>query len=112
MIGMLKGIWDWLAGLPAWLLAVVIAAFTSMSDLGKDILCWFIDDAFVLVEVILNSIPANVVNFDPAPYFSALPADLVNAASYIHLPAALGLIVAALGIRFVLQLIPFVRLGS
>lgn len=112
MIGIIRSILNYIAGLPAWFLALVLAVFTSLSDLGKDLFCWTIDEAFTLVEFILNSLPSDFGQFDPSAYFNALPQPLVNAASYIHLPQALAIIVAALAIRFLLQLIPFIRLGS
>ena len=112
MIGTIKAIWDWLVGLPMWFVGVIVAIFTSLTDLGKDLFCWIFDELMGLVVVLLNSLPQSFAQFDPTSYFSALPSGLVNAASYIHLPAAMAMVVSALIIRFFLQLIPFVRLGS
>lgn len=112
MLGRLMAILSFISSVPAWILAVVLAVFVSMSDLGKDLLCWVLDEAFTLVEYVLNSIPADFGQFDPTQYFAGLPPQLINAASYIHLPQALAIIVSALVVRFFLQLIPFVRLGS
>jgi hypothetical protein len=112
MLGRLMAILGFISSVPVWILSVILAIFLSLSDLGKDLLCFLLDEALTLVEYILNSVPADFTQFDPTQYFAGLPSELINAASYIHLPQALAIIVSALVVRFFLQLIPFVRLGS
>ena len=52
------------------------------------------------------------INSSPASLFVGLGTDLLQLSTLIGMPEALLIIAAAYPIRFVLQLIPFVRLGS
>lgn len=54
--------------------------------------------------------PNDVTSF--ANSFGSLPVEIVGMATLLDLPRALGIVVCALVIRFVLQMIPFVRWGS
>lgn len=98
-----------IAGFAGWLLNVFLQIFKDLWNLVTDMFCWVLDQALSLVSTIIDTI---TVPFDPSTYYSMIPADTANMLGIIGVPQALGMIVSALIIRFTLQLIPFVRLGS
>lgn len=95
-----------------FMITLAIAIFTGAWLLGTDLGCWLLDQALSLVEVILNSVAFDFSVFDLTQYMTALPAEVTNMLSLIGLGTGLGIILAAIGIKVLLQLIPFTRLGS
>jgi hypothetical protein len=95
--------------LASWFLGVFKQIFIDIWNVVTDMFCWVLDSALSLASSILSAIN---VPFDPGTYYSMIPAEMANVLGLIGIPQALAMIVAALIIRFTLQLIPFVRLGS
>lgn len=84
----------------------------SVFDMLKD-LFYFIMDAVLTVGVtILDGLGLLMSGLDIAPFFTALPPETLSIMTQIGISQALGMIVTCLGIRFILQMIPFVRWGS
>jgi hypothetical protein len=76
-------------------------------------LFYFIIEALMMVGVtILNGLGSLMSGLDISPFFSALTAETLSIMTQIGISQALGMIVTCLGIRFILQMIPFVRWGS
>lgn len=98
-----------IAGLAKWFLDVFKQIFIDMWNLVTDMFCWVLDSALSLASSIVSAI---TVPFDPGTYYAMIPAEMANVLGLIGIPQAISMIVAALAIRFLLQLIPFVRLGS
>lgn len=98
-----------IAGLAKWFLSVFKQIFVDMWNLVTDMFCWVLDSVLSLAASIVSAIS---IPFDPGTYYSMIPAEMANVLGLIGIPQALSMIVAALVIRFLLQLIPFVRLGS
>lgn len=109
---MLTGILSKIAAGSVWVIAVVTAVFAALWLFGKDLACWILESVLKLVVYILNSTSINFDVFNPGTYIASMPADLTNMLSLIGLPDAIAIIVAAIGIKVLLQLIPFTRLGS
>jgi hypothetical protein len=85
----------------------------TLYDMLKDFVAWLFDSILSLINTILSTLPAiDFSTFNPGTYFAAFPASLTNMLHYLHVDAALGIIVSALVIRLLLQLIPMTRLGS
>jgi hypothetical protein len=98
-----------ISGLAGWFLGVFKQIFTDLWNVVTDMFCWVLDSVLALATSILNTIS---VPFDPSSYYSLIPSDAANMLGLIGIPQAISMIVASLLIRFLLQLIPFVRLGS
>lgn len=83
----------------------------TIYDILKDAFLFVFDTVLTLAVSIVQavSIPAS---WNPAQYITALPSSVVNMLGLIGLGECLTIITAAILIRFTLQLIPFVRLGS
>ncbi len=88
------------------------SAMLTLFDIIKDFLFFILETLLEVVQLILNGLGSlfNAMNF--AQYISAIPPDVSNIMGLMGLGQAMTMIVGAIGIRVVLQLIPFVRLGS
>lgn len=98
-----------IAAVAEWFLAVVVRVFKDLFNMVMDLVL-FIFDSFLGIAV--GAIQAIAIPFDPATYYAMIPPEVGSVLGYIGVPQALSMIVASLLIRFGLQLIPFVRLGS
>jgi hypothetical protein len=96
----------------SWFVSIISSVFVGLWTLLTDFFIFILDQLFDLVLYIVGGMSWDFGAFSPATYWAMLPADLISVLNLIGVPIALGMIVAALGIRFVLQLIPFVRWGS
>ena len=103
---------SWLNAFTAWILTVIASVFIGLWAMLTDLFIFVLDSLFDLVLYIVSGMSWDFTTFNPVTYWNQLPADLVSVLNLIGVPIALGMIVAALGIRFILQLIPFVRWGS
>lgn len=102
---------DWCSNIPDFLLAIVETIFTSIVILLKDIFFWIIESILDLAISILGSFDLSGIT-EYLDSFGELPSEIINILGLIGIGEALSIIAAAIIIRFALQLIPFVRLGS
>lgn len=96
----------------SWVVSIITTLFAGLWSLLTDFFIFVIDQLFALVLYIVGGMTWNFSTFNPVTYWNQLPASLISVLNLIGVPIALGMIVTALGIRFILQLIPFVRWGS
>lgn len=85
--------------------------YNSVFDMLKEVLYWLFDSMMDVSIVAMNSLGA-MLDFNPADYFAVIPAEVANIIGLIGLAEALTMITVSIVIRMLLQLIPFVRLGS
>lgn len=84
----------------------------SVYDMLKDFFIWVMEQLTNVGILVLNSIAGLLSGLDVVSYWSALPPETAYFLNMIGLSQALGMIITAIGIRLILQLIPFTRLGS
>jgi hypothetical protein len=94
----------------SWLLELIQKIFDSLLTMLKDVFLWLFDQMLELLSVLLGDI--DLTGLEGIPGIADIPEGVLNMISLLGIPQDLGLIVAALIIRFTLQLIPFTRLGS
>lgn len=80
-------------------------------DMLKDLFYFIFETVMDVGIELLNGIGL-LLNFDPQTYFSAIPANVANILGLIGLGECLAIISSAIVVRIMLQMIPFVRLGS
>lgn len=73
---------------------------------------YFLFEMVILVVITLLSGLSELGTFTLAPFISDLPPEVTQFLSAMGFPEAVGMIGVALSIRLLLQIIPFVRLGS
>ena len=84
----------------------------SVFDMLKDFFIWIMEQLMVVAIGLLDLVGATMSGLDLASYMTNLPPELTYTLSQIGISQALGMIITCLGIRFLLQTIPFVRWGS
>lgn len=94
----------------AWFSALFVSVFVSIWDLVKDGFSWLFEQILTVATSAIGAI--DVSGLPKLSTFGSLPAEVMNILGLLGVAQAIAVIVTAIGIRFVLQLIPFVRLGS
>lgn len=106
---------DWLkqrlVDIVQWFADLFKAVFSAAWDFVTDVVCWIIDKVLDLVISIVSKIDMSGLD-QYAGSWGTLPGDVLNVLGLLGIGTACVIIVAAAGIRFTLQLIPFTRLGS
>lgn len=93
-----------------WIGELFKDVFKAGWDVLKDIFAWFVEQ---ILDVVISAISAiDLGDLESVKGWGELPSEILNVLGLLGIGAASGVIVSAIGIRLVLQLIPFVRLGS
>lgn len=100
-----------IAAVVSWFGDLFKGVFVSLWDMFKDGFCWFLETVMGIAVSMMNSFDTSAITSNLTAYGS-LPAETLNIISLLGGGEATAIIAAAIAIRFGLQLIPFVRLGS
>lgn len=100
-----------IVALAVWLGELAVAVFVALWDFIRDAVCWPFEQMLKIAVEAVNALPLDSLTQNLTGWGS-LPADLLNVLGLLGVGPAIAIIVAAIGIRLVLQLIPFTRLGS
>ena len=109
---MVKAILDWFANRWNDMIDFVWRIVLSIYDMLKDFFMWIIESLMTIGIVLLDSVGFLLEGLDIAKYFTMLPSETLYMLQITGFSEAMGMIVTCLGIRFLLQTIPFVRWGS
>lgn len=107
-MGLLNWLQEKFVELQQFLYSLVLTLF----DILKDIFFFIMESLFDLSILIVKGLDSLFSGLDLASYINALPPEVKFYASAIGLSEATAMIISAIAIRFLLQLIPFVRFGS
>lgn len=100
-----------LAAIVSWFGNLWVAIFVAFWDIFRDVFAWFFEQGLTLAVSVIGSLDLSGITNNLTAYGS-IPAGVMQVMGALGLGTALGIISSALVIRFTLQLIPFVRLGS
>lgn len=100
-----------IVGLAEWFGRLFVAVFQALWDMVTDVFCWVFDGMLGIAVDALSAIDTSAISGWSAAW-SSFPAEVLNILQLLGVGTAMGIIAAAITIRFTLQLIPFVRLGS
>lgn len=103
---------DWLIDLFNKLLSFLYSLIISLVDMLKDLFIWIFEQIFEVVNLLLKSVLSIFEPVDISNFVGAIPSNTAWVMSQIGLPQCLSIIAIAITARLLLQLIPFVRLGS
>jgi hypothetical protein len=106
----MQAIIDTIVAFGKWILGLVKAVISAVWDFFMDGVCWVFDQVLSAAVSAIGGIDTSGVTSVGA--WASLPADILNILGLLGFGQCMGIIAAAIGIRLVLQLIPFVRLGS
>lgn len=94
-----------------WVGQLFVKCWGAAWDIVRDAASWPFDQVMDVAVSAVQSIDLSGI----APYLGmagGLPAEILNIMALLGVGTAVSIIAAAIGIRIVLQLIPFTRLGS
>lgn len=103
---------DWLASRFNDFVDFMWRLVLSLFDMFKDLFYFIIESLLDVGVVMLQGVGSLMNGLDVAQYMTALPPETTNMLSQVGLSQAMGMIVTCLTVRFILQMIPFVRWGS
>lgn len=99
-------------GIFAWIIVQAKSALLTLWDMFTDLL-FFIVDLFMSVGLLaLEGMSQALQLVNVSNYINSMPVEVLGVVNAIGLGEAIGMIMAAGTARLLLQLIPFVRLGS
>lgn len=84
----------------------------TIQEIFKDMYIWLFESLMDISLLAINGLDSFFSGLDVATYISSLPSGVSYYASASGLSQAMGMVIIAITIRLLLQLIPFVRLGS
>lgn len=94
-----------------WIGDLFVAVFVALWDFIRDAACWPFEQAMKIAVSALSALDLSALN-GYASMAGNLPAEIINILGLLGVGTCVSIIVAAIGVRLVLQLIPFTRLGS
>jgi len=116
ILNYIKGIYNAIVDFVEWIGLIVIEVFKALWTLLTDLIIWTLESLLSLAAELLSGIAEkfnfNAISSQVSSLWSAIPPEVAAILSAIGLPSALAIIATGILIRFALQLIPFVRLGS
>jgi hypothetical protein len=115
IVGAIQFVINKIAAFGQFLLDVFTQVFEDLWEAITDLVVWMFDsDLGVVVSIV--SAAGDIPGFDTVAGatsgWGTLPAEMLNMFGLLGIGYALGIIAAALSIRFMLGLIPFVRVGG
>lgn len=111
IFNVINAVYNFIVGFPQWIIDQIVKVITSFLLMLKDLVCWVLEQFLSLVTSAIGQFDMSGIS-EHLGAFGAVPAEMVNILGLVGAGECLGIIAAALIIRMVLQLIPFVRLGS
>ncbi|USD44063.1 DUF2523 domain-containing protein [Vibrio sp. SCSIO 43135] len=103
---------DWLRDIIQDLIDTIYTLFHSLVEIAKDIVYFLFDLIMSVVDAIVLTAIELFEPIDIGQYMTGFPPESAWVLGQVGVPQALGMIVSSIGIRLMLQLVPFTRLGS
>ena len=99
------------AALVEWFGKLFVAVFKAAWDFIRDALTWPIEQLLDVAKSALEAIDVSGITTNLNAWGS-LPSEVSNILGLLGAGTAINIIASAIAVRLVLQLIPFVRLGT
>ena len=107
----MEAIGEWIEKLLKWFSDLFVAIFAAAWDMLGDVFCWVLEGLLGIAVSAANSLDVSALE-GYANGTGDMPAEIINIMQLAGLGTASQIVVAAIGIRLLLQIIPFTRLGS
>ena len=111
MAAMFTMLFSKISALLGWFGTLFIAVFVAAWDFIRDAACWPFEQMLSIVVSSMSSFNVSGMTSNLSAWGS-LPAEVINVMGLLGAGTAATIISSAIGVRLVMQLIPFVRLGS
>ncbi len=112
IIVVLNNILAWFGSIPEWFFTLCKDFVATLFDMLGDLVAFVLDQLFQGIIAIIALIPIPSTTFNSNQYLAGSPSEFIGMLIAIRIPEAFAIIVVALGIRFLLGLIPVVRVGG
>ena len=112
IIVVLNTVLSWIGSIPDWFFTLVKDLVATLFDMLGDLFAFVLDQLFQGIIAIIALIPVPTTTFNANQYLAGAPSEFIGMLIAIRIPEAFGIIVVALGIRFLLGLIPVIRVGG
>ncbi len=89
-----------------WKICISVFAFF------EDFFYWLLDKVFYLGQMMIGALASGLSNLNPLMYFDSIPSSTKWFMNAVGFNESMGIILSAITIRFMIQMIPFVRWGS
>lgn len=100
-----------IAAVLTWVGQLFVKCWVAAWDILNDAACWPFEQVMKITVSAVGGIDLSGLD-SYASQAGSLPGEILNIMSLLGAGTCVGIITAAIGVRVVLQLIPFVRLGS
>ena len=94
-----------------WFGKLWVAIFEALWDVVRDAACWPFEQVLEITATAIEAVDLSGIQGYTASWGN-LPGEITNILGLLGVGTCAGIIVAAIGIRLVLQLVPFTRVGS
>jgi len=91
------------------LINFVMALFFDVFEIVKDMSFWFFEQVLGLTGWGFSIVKAEFPDVDFAGYWDLVPQEMIQVLDYLDFTTCIGMVVGAMGVRFTLNLIPFVK---
>jgi len=108
----MQSMWQSLKEFGQWLVDIMYQGLLTLTTFIGDVFFVVLDSVFTGAIAILDTFSAGLQGLNPTMYFSSIPPETRGMMTATGFNECITIIVAALAIRMILQLIPFVRWGS
>ncbi len=99
-----------IVALAQWLGALVVKVFVALWDWIRDAFTWPFEQLMSLAVSALGALDLQGVSLSASGL--TIPSEIADLLGLLGVGTAMAIIASAIGIRLLLQLIPFTRLGS
>lgn len=110
LVSVVSAITDFFSNLIKYIGALIVNIFTAFFVLLKDVFFGIFESILQLITFLVSGIDFGFIT--SLNYIALLPPDLINIMALVGAGEALAIITGAITVRLIMQLIPFVRLGS
>lgn len=100
-----------IAAVLSWVGQLYVKCWTAAWDILRDAACWPFEQVMKIATSAVGALDLSALN-GLVTSAGSLPGEILNILGLLHVGTCISIITAAIGIRIVLQLIPFTRLGS
>ena len=111
IINAFTALFKYLRGGLEWVGKLFIQIFVDLWEFITDAFVWVFDSVLEIAASAIGSLDVGGIP-QLSSVVGTLPGEILNILGLLGVGSALGIVMAALTIRFALQMIPFVRFGS
>ena len=87
----------------------VVALFDDFIEMFIDLVFWIYEEILNVLGWVIDYVDAELPSLGMEGYWSMVSDDLIQVLNYIDFAQCIGIIVAAITLRFFLNFVPFIR---